>query len=253
MRPDVTRCDRRLVSIIYRRREKAPRFNRSLPNAANGFASATCEFNLNQIERASMKITDPKFVTVVSGLPRSGTSMMMQMLEAGGMPVITDNVRAADHDNPRGYYEFEPVKQLSKDTSWLNAAGNKAVKVIYRLLYDLPRNHRYKVILMRRKLEETIASQNAMLRRLNKEGGSLADDLLAHAYQRELQKLDIWLRGRGNFEVLYVNYDYVVYDSRTTVADIEQFLHCKLDTEAMIGVIDQSLHRKRVGSVHTTV
>jgi hypothetical protein len=192
-----------------------------------------------------------KFIIVVSGLPRSGTSMMMQMLEVGGVPVITDKIRAADNDNPLGYYEFEPVKYLAKDASWLDVAGGKAVKIIYRLLYDLPRHHRYKVIFMRRRLPEVIASQKEMLRRLNKDGGNLADDRLAYAYQSELQELDVWLSVQNNIEATYVDYGDAVYDSRNTVADLEQFLGRKLDTQAMIGVIDQSLYRQRLRAAGT--
>jgi hypothetical protein len=194
-----------------------------------------------------------KSVIVVSGLPRSGTSMMMQMLEAGGVPVITDHLRAADHDNPLGYYEFELVKQLAKDSSWLDTAAGKAVKIIYRLLYDLPRSHSYRVVFMRRKLPEIIASQQAMLRRLNQPGGSLADDQLARAYRSDLQNLDVWLSGQDNFGVIYVDYDDVVYDSRNTVADIEQFLSRKLDTDAMTKVINRSLHRQRVEIIRAPI
>jgi hypothetical protein len=179
--------------------------------------------------------------------------MMMRMLEAGGLPVITDNVRAADKDNPLGYYEFEPVKQLAKDASWLDAAGGKVVKIIYRLLYDLPRLYSYKVIFMRRKLQEVIASQQAMLRRLNQKGASLPDDRLAHGYQSDLQKLDVWLGGQHNFEVMHVDYYGVVYDIKGTIDNIEQFLARKLDTEAMRSVIDQSLHRQRGGTGPRTV
>jgi hypothetical protein len=174
------------------------------------------------------------------------------MLDAGGVPAITDNIRAADHDNPFGYYEFEPVKQLSKDASWLDTACNKAVKIIYRLLYDLPRQHSYKVIFMRRKLEEIVASQKAMLRRQNKEGGALGDQQLAYAFRSDLQKLDLWISGQAHFLLLYLNYDDVLYDSKLTVSEIEQFLGYKLDTEAMIKVINRSLHRQRVGDARTT-
>jgi hypothetical protein len=175
--------------------------------------------------------------------------MMMQMLKAGGMPVITDNIRVADPDNPLGYYEFEPVKQLSRDASWLDSAGNKAVKIIYRLLYDLPRHHVYKVIFMRRKLEEVIASQREMLRRQNKEGGALSDRQLADAFRSDMQKIDLWLSGRENFVTLHVNYDDVLHEPRRTITEIDRFLGYKLDTEAMIKVIDQALHRQRVGAV----
>jgi hypothetical protein len=200
-----------------------------------------------------MEADETKFLTVVSGLPRSGTSMMMQMLEAGGVSVITDNIRSADHDNPLGYYEFEPVKQLSRDASWLDTACGKAVKIIYRLLYDLPRYHRYKVIFMTRMLTEIAASQKAMLRRLNKEGGALDDQQLARAFQDDLRKLDAWLTSQHNFSVLYVNYDDVLYDSERTVAEIVQFLVYKLDVIAMIKAIDRSLHRQRADAAWTTL
>src|SRR5690242_7444054 len=110
----------------------------------------------------SQKASD-KFLIIVSGLPRSGTSMMMRMLEHGGIPVLTDRVRTADDDNPNGYYEFEAVKQTRKDPSWLAGREGKAVKMVYRLLYDLPADRNYRVLFMRRKLEEVLASQRTML------------------------------------------------------------------------------------------
>src|SRR5215471_15035568 len=104
-----------------------------------------------------------KEITIVSGLPRSGTSMMMRMLEMGGMPVIIDQVRQPDVDNPRGYYEFEPAKKTKTDTSWLNHAPGKAVKMVYRLLYDLPSKFTFRVLFMQRKLDEVLVSQRTLL------------------------------------------------------------------------------------------
>ena len=105
-----------------------------------------------------------RFVTIVSGLPRSGTSMMMQAIAAGGIPALTDGFRAADVDNPRGYYEFEPVKKTREDASWLDRAGGKVVKMVYRLLYDLPaEGYEYRVVFMRRDIREVLASQKKML------------------------------------------------------------------------------------------
>jgi len=104
-----------------------------------------------------------KTVIVVSGLPRSGTSMMMQMLDAGGVEVLTDNLRLPDEDNPKGYYEYEAVKATAEDPSWLDDAGGRAVKMVYRLLYDLPADRRYRVVFMKRDLEEVIKSQEVML------------------------------------------------------------------------------------------
>src|ERR1022692_2693155 len=94
------------------------------------------------------------FVTVVSGIPRSGTSLMMQMLAAGGMPVLAGELRAPDEDNPRGYFEFEPVKRTKRDPAWLREAPGKAVKVVYLLLRDLPAGYDYRVIVMRRDLND---------------------------------------------------------------------------------------------------
>ena len=110
--------------------------------------------------------TVAEFLTVVSGLPRSGTSMMMRMLEQGGLPVLIDGVRTADDDNPNGYYEFEAVKQTREDASWLEGSEGKAVKMVYRLLYDLPPDRAYRVLFMTRNLDEVLASQRVMLTRL---------------------------------------------------------------------------------------
>lgn len=193
-----------------------------------------------------MITVEKRFITVVSGLPRSGTSMMMQMLEVGGLPTVTDSIRRADDDNPGGYYEFEAVKQLKTDTSWLVNAYNKAVKVIYLLLYNLPPDYNYKVIFMRRTIEEVIASQKVMLQRLYKKGGSLNDQELANAFRNDIEKLHIWIKKQDNFTLLYVNYDDVLYDSEKTIKEINHFLGYGLDTDAMVRVIDRSLHRQRL-------
>lgn len=115
---------------------------------------------------------DHSTVVIVSGLPRSGTSMMMSMLKAGGMELLVDSQRKADDDNPKGYYELEKVKNLRHDNSWLNEASHKAVKVISILLYQLPEDIRYKIIFIKRNLDEVLASQQLMLER---RGNSLPD------------------------------------------------------------------------------
>ncbi|HYH50718.1 MAG TPA: sulfotransferase family protein, partial [Acidimicrobiia bacterium] len=104
-------------------------------------------------------------IGIVSGLPRCGTSMMMAMLAAGGLPLLVDNVREADEDNPRGYYEFEAVKHMKEDTSWLADAGGKVVKMVSALLTDLPGGHPYRVVFMERNMAEILASQRTMLSR----------------------------------------------------------------------------------------
>jgi hypothetical protein len=185
------------------------------------------------------------WITVVSGLPRSGTSMMMRMLEAGGLPVLTDRVRKPDEDNPNGYYEFEPVKQLRRDAGWLAGAAGKAVKVVYRLLQDLPPHYAYRAIFLERRLEEVLASQTVMLVR-NRGGHGAADNArLAESFRRELERTKSWLRQQRNFSVLYLNYHDVVGDPLAAAEAVDRFLRAGLDTRAMAGVVDAGLYRNR--------
>jgi hypothetical protein len=171
--------------------------------------------------------------------------MMMRMLEVGGMPVLTDNIRKADIDNPNGYYEFEPVKQLRKDASWMTDAYGKAVKMVYALLYELPEDHEYRVILMKRNLEEVLASQDAMLRRNNKDTGTLDESQVVRMFQDQLQKVEVWLSGRENVASLNVEYNDVVADPATAVLRVDRFLGLSLDTAPMIKVLDPLLYRQR--------
>ena len=187
---------------------------------------------------------DREFITVVSGLPRSGTSMMMRMFEAGGMPVLTDGIRQPDADNPNGYYEFEPVKQLSRNVSWLADARGKAVKMVYRLLYSLPPHHQYKVILMNRHIGEIIASQAVMLQRQGKKG-PFSTATLTSLFTGDLQKLQTWLQTQPNFVTLNLNYNSIVMNPHASVNEIERFLNCPLDIKAMTRVFDISLYRQR--------
>jgi hypothetical protein len=171
--------------------------------------------------------------------------MMMQMLDAGGIPVLTDNVRAADIDNPKGYYEFEAVKRLKDDSSWVAEAGGKVVKMVYRLLYDLPANQRYKVVFMRRELSEVIASQEAMLDRLGKPPGDLPPDRLAALYRAHLDDVERWLEEQPNFDVLYVNHRDVLQSTEAVVRALNRFLGGGLDVRAMEAVPDRTLYRKQ--------
>lgn len=186
-----------------------------------------------------------QWITVVSGLPRSGTSMMMQLLEAGGLPVLTDEERPPDEDNPKGYYEFEAVKQVSHDAGWLDDAQGKVVKMVYRLLYDLPSDREYRVIFMRRQLEEVIASQDEMLNRLGKKGNDVDRGQLSEIYRRQLGEIEQWLAEQPNFRVLDVQYSRVIDDPRPVVNEINAFLDSTLNTTAMLGVPDPGLYRQR--------
>ena len=170
---------------------------------------------------------------------------MMRMLEAGGIPALVDNIRKADEDNPRGYYEFEAVKQTRKDASWLNNADGRVVKMVYRLLYDLTADHQYRVIFMRRKLEEVIASQNVMLARQAKPGGSLSDDKLMAVFRAELESVYRWLEKQPNFRVLFVDYNEILQDAGPSVDALNRFLGGNLNTAAMMKVVEPGLYRQR--------
>jgi len=192
-----------------------------------------------------MTASKSEFVTIVSGLPRSGTSLMMQMIDQGGLPALKDEIRVADEDNPKGYYEFEPVKKTKDDPSWLKRAPGTAVKMVYRLLYDLPPEYNYRVIFTRRKLEEVVASQNVMLERSGKQGGGLPDDKLLQVFRAEIDKSNRWLAEQPNFEVLYVNYNEMIADPAPQVVRINEFLGGGLDTKAMMAVVDPTLYRQK--------
>jgi hypothetical protein len=184
-------------------------------------------------------------ITIVSGLPRSGTSMMMRMLETGGMPVLIDNLRVADADNPRGYYEFEPVKQIARDRSWLPGARGKAVKIISELLKHLPPDDKYRVIFMRRRLEEVFASQREMLTRRGKSADNGSDVRMVELFRQHLARVDAWLKKQSNIEFLYVDYHTIIANPAEQAQKINHFLDNTLAVKAMAGVVDLSLYRHR--------
>lgn len=188
---------------------------------------------------------EDKPIVIVSGLPRSGTSMMMQIITAGGIPPLTDDIRKADEDNPKGYYEFEAVKKTRQDPSWLDGAPGRVVKMVHLLLYDLPPDRQYHVVYTERRIEEVIASQNRMLERMGKAGGDVSDDQAARIFAKQIEDLKAWLAKQANFKVLYVDYNELVQGNRDMVERINDFLGGGLDREAMFGVIDPALYRQR--------
>ena len=185
------------------------------------------------------------FITIVSGLPRSGTSMMMQALEAGGIQPLTDNIRTADADNPRGYYEYEPVKQTKQDASWLADAAGKVVKMVYRLLYDLPQGHKYRVIFMQRDFSEMLKSQKKMLIRSGKEAGDTSDEKLTEMFKNQIEQFDNWIVKQNNFAIIKVNYADVIANPRPEFRRISEFLDGKLNIGAMTATVEISLYRNR--------
>ncbi|MFV2072499.1 MAG: sulfotransferase domain-containing protein [Thermoanaerobaculales bacterium] len=187
-----------------------------------------------------------KPVVVVSGLPRSGTSMAMKMLEAAGMELVVDNIRTADEDNPKGYYEDERVKDLGEtdDKRWLKEARGKVVKVVSSLLNHLPPNNVYKVVFLRRNLHEVLASQATMLERRGEESQTADADLLG-MYEAHLEKVGFQLRFRRNFDVLYLDYADVVRDPLGQARRMADFVGGGLDAERMARAVDGSLYRNR--------
>jgi hypothetical protein len=187
----------------------------------------------------------PDELIVVSGLPRSGTSLMMRMLEAGGLPILTDAVRTADEDNPRGYYEYEPVKRLKEDPACLEPARGKVVKIISELLRLVPPQYPCRVILMRRAMPEILASQRQMLIRRGKPADASQDEQLAALFERHLRRLDEWLQQQSHIQVLDMSYNTLLEAPADPIAQVNHFLGGSLDTERMTQVIDQGLYRQR--------
>lgn len=190
----------------------------------------------------------PSTVYIVSGLPRSGTSLMMQMLHRGGLPALTDELRSADEDNPRGYFELERVKQTGQDPSWLEQARGKVVKLISRLLVELPApapdEVRYKVVFMRRDLDEVLRSQKKMLTRRG-EDTSQSDDEMKELFVAHLEEVEGWLRSRPDVDVLFVSYNRIMADPRKGAERIQRFLDRAVDMEAMVSMVDPDLYRNR--------
>lgn len=185
-------------------------------------------------------------VIVVSGLPRSGTSMMMQMLENGGLEILTDGVRSPDNNNPKGYFELEAVKRIATDKTWLPEAKNKAVKIISHLLQHLPGKYTYKVILMERDMDEIIRSQHVMLERLGKVKKGTYVTSIDLSFKNNLDKIDIWADERHNVDILYVQHRDVIENPEREAVRVCKFLNRDLDIQKMSVAIDTSLYRTKL-------
>jgi LPS sulfotransferase NodH len=184
-------------------------------------------------------------ITIVSGLPRSGTSLMMQMLAAGGMPILSDGERMADTDNPRGYCEWERIKQLPKEPTCIDEAEGKAVKVISQLLFALPAGRSYQIIFMERPLPEVVASQAEMIRRRGTAGAPLPEAALIAGLRAHLNQVNAWLSQTHDILVSRVEYHSVLRDPRAAAGSVQEFLQRALDVEAMARQVDPSLYRQR--------
>jgi nucleoside diphosphate kinase len=201
---------------------------------------------LASIARSYRRLRYGQPIVVVSGLPRSGTSMIMKMLEAGGLSVLTDGMRTADEDNPKGYYEVERVKDLARETDkgWLAEARGKGIKVISFLLKSLPSTFNYKVVFIRRDLEEVLASQRKMLARRS-ETEEAAPERMRALFEDDLWRASYQLKRRPEFESIELHYSAVLARPLEEARRLSAFLGGGLDAEAMAAAVDPQLYRNR--------
>jgi len=186
-----------------------------------------------------------KEIIIVSGLPRSGTSMMMKMLDAAGIAPLTDHIRTADDDNPKGYYEFERAKKLKEgDVAWLPNAQGKAVKIIGALLVELPANYTYRVLFMRRNMNEIIASQNKMLVRRGEEQ-KVDDRIISNLFKKHIQQVETWMQKQPKLRYLDVDYNEMLKNPLPQLDAVNRFLGGELDVDAMSAIVDPDLYRQR--------
>jgi hypothetical protein len=191
------------------------------------------------------ELLNSKPVIIVSGLPRSGTSMMMKMLAEGGLEIVTDAIRSADEDNPNGYFELEVVKQMTEgQTDWVPRSQGRVVKVISALLEHLPKEYKYKVIFMEREIKEILASQRKMLERRN-EKSEIDDAEMQAQFEEHLRVVKYWLARQSNMDVLYVSYGQMVSNPSDYGKSIADFVSLPIDVEKMCVVPSERLYRNR--------
>jgi hypothetical protein len=192
-------------------------------------------------------MTQAKPIIVVSGLPRSGTSLMMKMLEAAGLELLVDNKRKADQDNPKGYYELEAVAQMKdKGTNWVTDAPGKAVKVVAPLLKYLPAEYAYKVLFMRRAMPEILASQKQMLTRRGKDAEAVPDAAMAQIFDKQLAEVLKWMSENGSTEYIEIPFSELVAGNMQILESMSKFLKLEMDLNAMAQIADPELYRQRV-------
>ncbi|MFM7074874.1 MAG: alkaline phosphatase family protein [Planctomycetaceae bacterium] len=186
-------------------------------------------------------------VLVVSGLPRSGTSMLMRVLERGGVPLLVDRVRGPDDSNRLGYYEYEPVKSLAStgvsERGWLAGARGRAVKVVAPLLRHLPPGSPTRVIVLHRPLGQVLASQEAMKARLGTVAGATSATVLARQFGAEMERIDALVAARPAWQVLHVSYERMLADPEGECRRIGRFLAAPFDAAAAATAVEASQRR----------
>ncbi len=185
-------------------------------------------------------------IIIVSGLPRSGTAMMMNMLKAGGIKILEDKTRKPDENNPKGYFEYEPAKKLPEgNISWLDEAEEKAVKVISFFLQHLPDKFEYKIIFMERNFDEILKSQKQTVMEKGQKTHPKEDKMMLEYYKSHVKQTKEWISLQSNFSVLYLSYNEMVKHPEQHLDSICEFLGNELNKDKMNKVIDEKLYRQR--------
>jgi len=185
-------------------------------------------------------------IIIVTGLPRSGTSLMMQILQSMGIELLIDNKRQPDKSNPKGYFEYDLVKMIENDSTWINSAKGKAIKIVSPLLIYLPANYKYKIIFMERDFDEIIQSQERMLSEINPANSKVEPEILKRIFVKDSKKAKAWIKGQSNSEYLSISHSKLLKNPKSEIEKIKTFLKISADLEPAIKVIDKKLYRARV-------
>jgi predicted AlkP superfamily phosphohydrolase/phosphomutase/tetratricopeptide (TPR) repeat protein len=243
-----TEIEARKKEIRDRVRERIPRlkeFYRSLRQKEAVEAQAAEKPAGAPPDTQPIKAREEPFV-IVSGLPRSGTSLMMQMLQAGGMQVMTDGERQADEDNPEGYLEWEAIKKLKTQPELMEQARGKVTKVISMLLPNLPRQYKYKLVFVLRPIEEIVASQKKMIARRGTKGAELDPEQLTKSLTRHREEILKLIQNLG-MDMLPVRYHRILEDPDKVVERLVRFVGADRlpNAIAMSSAVRQDLYRNR--------
>ena len=188
---------------------------------------------------------DKNDIIVVTGLPRSGTSLMMQILQSLQIKLFTDNHRSADESNPKGYFEHQWVKTIEKDNSWLTDVKGKAIKIVSPLIKYLPVDLNYKIIFMNRDLDEIIQSQERMLTENNKKDDATNSEELKQIFLKDLKQSKDWIHTQLHSEVLEILHSKLLKNPETELEKIKSFLKIDINTTLILKVIDKNLYRSK--------
>ncbi len=193
-------------------------------------------------------MTDNDKIIIVSGLPRSGTSLLMQMMEAGGYEIVKDELRGADIDNPKGYYEFEKTKALNKDASWVPECRGKVIKIVSPLLRYLPLTEDYDIIFIKRNLDEVLASQKKMMARRKSDDGGISDEKMKQYFEDHLRTVESWFKQHRNFNSLFLQFDELIQQPEWAAEKLSEFLGIKPSSniQKMTACVDKKLYRNVV-------